>query len=505
VPKSSQDQQGQFGNWLSSAPMTIFGLPPLGLIIAGGAVVVALGCVITGFWLNGLLVIFGAGVALLFFVVRFGDLEAGRTIASRVMDVLSTKSRQVRGESIYATGVLSSLPVESLTALPGALVDMDEIDGVDGTGQDYTLLHHKTAGVLAATFSCSPDGTALQPQATINQQVSQYGGWIASLSKDEAIVGATVIVDSELSDSAPLVEKIHSEVSATAPSVAQAALREGAALLPAKYSSVESFATIAWSKSRLQGDIHEAAADVAARLPAQRDALYASGAGICEVATSEDLAREVLVSYQPRRAAEFGSDDLTDHAWLTRLGDAGPEFFDDNNGRVVFHDGVASMTVMMTVPPRMHITERTMEILFAPADRFLRKRVAVFYRPLSGAQAVKTAEKLRRNSGFMATSGNGEASAFDTHKVTVSGKAEAELVKGASMTRFMMMVTVTFEPTHKAHRDAENSIKSLMDQCGLKYRFVEHGGSAAFHSTLPLGIMPWMYRGGFALFMEGRA
>lgn len=502
---TSKASHGQFGNWLSSAPMTIAGLPPLGLVIAAFAVVVTLACFLSGAWVNGLLVLVLAAVALLVFAVRFGPMDAGTTIASRISDVLGSKARLGRGESMYVTGALSALPSESLTALPGALVDMEELDGVDGTGRPFTLLHHRAAGVLAATFCGDPDGTALQPQAAVNQQVSHYGGWIASLSKDEAIVGATVVVDSALSSSAPLVRKIHAEVSPAAPALAQAALREAAELLPGRYSSVESFTTVAWSKNALQGDLEEAAAEVAARLPGQRDALYASGAGLCEVATSQELAREVLVAYQPGRAAEFGSDDLGNTIWRTPLGEAGPEFFDDSKGRVVFHDGVASMTVMMTVPPRMHITEKTMELLFAPADKFLRKRVAVFYRPLSGAQAVKKAQSLRKNTGFTASSGNGAASTFDTHKVELAKKSEAELVKGASMTRFMMMVTVTFEPTQKAHREAETKIKSLMDQCGLTYRFVEHGGSAAFHSTLPLGVLPWLYRGPFALWAEGKA
>lgn len=68
-----------------------------------------------------------------------------------------------------------------------------------------------------------------------------------------------------------------------------------------------------------------------------------------------------------------------------------------------------------------------------------------------------------------------------------------ELAQGARLSLFSLMVTVTFEATEEAHRDALNQIKSLMGQLLMPYRFVEHAGSAAFHTTLPFGVLPWIY------------
>ncbi|MGP5725404.1 hypothetical protein ACTXOR_06410 [Arthrobacter rhombi] len=45
-----------------------------------------------------------------------------------------------------------------------------------------------------------------------------------------------------------------------------------------------------------------------------------------------------------------------------------------------------------------------------------------------------------------------------------------------------------------AHRDALKQIKSLMGQRLMPYRLVEHAGSAAFHTTLPFGVLPWTYQ-----------
>lgn len=476
----------------------------MGLVVGAIGMTGTLILIIAGIFIAALLVVLLTAVVLAVFVIRWGEMDAGRTIAARVLDRMDHDRRRVRRESMYVTGLFSALPDEALTALPGALSDVDEIDGVDGAGQPYTLLHHKQAKTIAATFVCAPDGTALQPQDLIDSQVSRFGSWIASLSKDSAVVGGMVVVDSALSSSSPLVAKIRSEVSSSAPAVAQQALLEAASLMPGSVSMVDAYATVVWSQTKLDKDIESAAAEIAAKLPDHKEAIYAAGGGQADTATSEDLARMLSVAYRPQRAHEYGTDDLAGHPFHTKVTQAGPEFFDDSNKRVSYHDGVASMTVMMLVPPRMHITETTMETLFSPSDKFLRKRVAIYYRPLSGAQAVKRAQNLRRGAGFTATTSKGQTSTFDEHRVKLAKKTEGELVEGASMTRFMLMVTVTFEPTERAYRDATTRLKSLLDECNLAYRFVEHGSSAAFHSTLPLGVLPWLYRGSAALWMEGK-
>ncbi len=96
------------------------------------------------------------------------------------------------------------------------------------------------------------------------------------------------------------------------------------------------------------------------------------------------------------------------------------------------------------------------------------------------------------------------ASSFDKHQQLLADKTETELVEGASMTRFSIEVTVTFEPNQKAYREATQKIKTLLEGTNLAYRFVEVNGSAAFHSTLPLGVLPWLYQSSFATATKGR-
>jgi hypothetical protein len=500
----SERKRIKFGNWLSSAPATVGGLSIIGWICVVVSVMLMVFCFVLGKFAAGFLALLLGLLFVALFMARFGELDAARTIASRALEWIDQKRRDARGESQYRTGIFSGLPAGHLSALPGPLADLGELDGVDGEGEPFTLLHHRSVRQLSATFTCVPDGIDLHPQDMVDGQVATYAAWIASLSSDTAIAGATVTADSAYSSKEPLVAKLQSEVAEWAPAAAKEAHAQATALLPGHFTDTSVHATVVWDVKSLSADmvLQDAAAEIAAKLPHHRDFLKGSGAGLPVVATSDDLARAVQVAYSPHRGIEQGTDELLGHRNPMRLAEAGPEYFDDFAPRVAFHDGVCSMTAMMTVPPRIHITERTFRPLFAPADRFLRKRVTVFYRPLSSGEAIKKAMQLRKAANVAATA-KGMASGFDKQKVKLAEKTENDLVEGASMTAFALMATVTFEPNEKAYRDALTKLKNLLEGTNLAYRWVESGVSAAFHSTLPLGILPWEYQGILDTVAEG--
>ncbi|ALD14368.1 hypothetical protein GW571_14550 (plasmid) [Clavibacter capsici] len=496
----------KFGNWLPTTKATVGGLTMVGgwgaLLTSVLVLVISIGLDMWAFGLSAL------GLVLLWellFVLRWGPFNSGRTIAARWADRLAHRSRRAAGSTVHRTGAFSSLPTDALFALPGPLAELEEIEGEDGEGAPFVLLHHRRSSsepTLTATIVCHPDGTTMLPQETVDAHVSALGGWIASLSKDSAMQGAVIVVDSALTSSAPLVEKIAAEVSPTAPELARKALLEGARRLPARCSSVEVFATLAWSQKELGDTLEDAAAEVAARLPEHRARLADAGAGRLAVTTSEELARSVRIAYRPDRELEIALDELAGRPFRLRVTDAGPDEFDDTARRVCRHDGVASVTVMMLAPPQAHITEDSMAALFLPQDKFLRKRVAVFYRPLTPGESLRRAAELRRSTGVAATA-RARASMFDTYKVQLADKTETDLVSGASMTRFAMEVTVTFEPTPRAQRDALQKLKGLLEGTGLAWRFVETDTAAAFHSTLPLGLLPWQYETSVQRLAEG--
>lgn len=486
----------RFGNWLPTTKGTLGGLTFFGWAMLLGGVMVAVVCITVGWWLAGLLA-FLAGIVLnALFIVRWGDPSSGRTAAATLWDRHVNAKRNRAGTNHYVTGPFSELPDESLFALPGMLSGLEEITGTDGEGEEYVLLHHRKDSrnpMLAATFMCHPDGTALLPQDRVDGQVSAFGGWIASLSQDTAIEGAVIVVDSAQESIAPLVAKIDSEVSPTAPKAAQRQLMEGARALSGTYADVEVFASVVWSVNELADDVDEAAADVAAKLPNHRENLAAAGAGSPVVATSSELARAVRIAYRPDRAREFGSDDLAGDVFRMRVTQAGPDEFHDDERRICYHDGVASITAMMVAPPQALITEDLLDRLFRPNGKFLRKRTAVFYRPLEPGKAFKAAKKIRGNARRNSTTATGQSDELAKRREKLAEKTELDLMTGASMTAFAIEITVTFEPTKRAIRNALTELKHILSGTNLAYRFIETDTAAGFHSTLPLGVLPWAY------------
>ncbi|KQO64260.1 SCO6880 family protein [Curtobacterium sp. Leaf261] len=487
----------KFGNWLPTTKGTLGGLTLLGWGMLLGGVMVMVVCLVVGWWIAGLVALVAGVVLNAVFIVRWGDPVAGRTAAAVLWDRHIAAKRARAGTNHYVTGLFSNLPNESLTALPGMLADLEEITGTDGEGEEYVLLHHRKDSrnpLLAATFSCHPDGTELLPQDRIDGQVSDFGGWIASLSRDTAIEGAVIVVDSAQESIAPLITKIDNEVSPHAPAAAQRQLREGARALSGTYADVEVFASVVWNVNELADSIEDAAADIAAKLPNHREKLAAAGAGGPVVATSSELARAVRVAYQPARAREFGSDELAGHPSRMKVTQAGPDEFHDDQRRICYHDGVASMTAMMVAPPQMHITEELMNVLFRPSGKFLRKRAAVFYRPLSQGKAFRAAKKVGENARRNTTTATGGSDEFAKLRQELAHKTQLDLMGGAAMSAFAIEVTVTFDATPQGIRKATTELKSILEGAGdLTYRFVETDTAAAFHSTLPLGVLPWAY------------
>lgn len=482
----------RFGGWMPDRRGALAGLTARGWGVLLVAVMLSVMSVAMGQWVLAVGTITVGAVVLVLFGLRFGDPSVGRSLAQMLLERWMGAARIRRGEDRYRTGLFSNLPADQLTALPGMLADMVEIDGTDGRGTPYTLLHHRSAGTLVAVFACSPDGTALQEQEKIDHNVAWYGAWIASLSMDPAIAGATVVPDSALRSSAPLVEQIVSGIDPNAPEIGRMATIEGAQALPRLYAESTSWACIAWDVESLASSLEEAQAEVAAKLPYHADALRQAGGGAVAPATSQMLAAAVRIAYSPARSTEISTDSLHGRPFPLRVTQAGPDYFDDGYERVALHDGVASMTALVLVPPRIEITENTLDGLFGPADKFLRKRVAVMYRPVSPAKTMGLVEDMSKASAVGATT-KARVSAQDRRKVQQAADLEEQVVRGASMTRFAIAVTVTFEQDARAYREATTKLKTLLEQSSLAYRFCDWDAGPAFHTTLPLGVLPWLH------------
>lgn len=492
-------QAPQYGNPLRSGAVKIGGWLPAR---AGIILLIAAGFLLFLFLLKefiaGLVFAFCVLVYIGFFEIPYGAED--KTLVYRMRRYAAHAARIETGETLFLASHFGAQN-EPLN-LPGVLSTLKVRDDVDGFGNPVQLIHHTKANQLSVTLECTPAGVAMSTQEKTTEQVSSYASWLSSLAAENGLNGAQVVVDSAFESSAPLAESILSNIDPSAPAIAQQITREAAGSFPANVARVRSYVTLGYKVSALAEDTDGAAAEVISRIPQHLKALSAAGSGISQVMSDADYGDLLYTSYNPARAAEVAQEIKDKIPAYRPFEGAAPEFFNAAHPRVVFHDGVASMTAMMTVPDPAKITDRSYEKLFAPARQFLRKRVSIFYRPVPVAAQRSRIDAVSRATTTESTSKK-RVTPFEKKKMKAAAEAMDQMSKGAMIQEWALMVTVTFEPNRVAQRAAENELKSLMG--GMRWCFADYAADAAFHQTLPLGLFPWTYAPSMSLLAKNRA
>lgn len=476
-----------YGNPLRSGSIRLGGWFPVraGVILVVTALVVLI-CFQTKEFILGLLIAVGVTLYVGVFEVPFGAEDI--TLMTRARRRFTHLQRVDSGETLFL-GSTFTAQNKGLT-LPGVLSTLKVRDEVDGLGNPVQLIHHTRADQLSVTIESAPAGISMNTQTKTTDLVTNYASWLSSLSGENGLRGAQVVIDSVFESSAPLAESILSNLKPDAPAVAQQIARESAGMLPERVASVRAYTVLGYKISELADDVDGAAAEVLSMIPRHLKALSAAGAGVSQVMADADYADMMYVAYDPRRNAEVAQEIKDDIQAYRSFEGTGPAYFNASHPRVVFHDGVASMTIMMTEPSKSKITDHSFEKLFAPNRNFLRKRVSLIYRPVPAS-----AQHARVNNASRATttevSSKKRRTAFDKKKKAAAEAAMNQAAEGAVVQEWALMVTVTFKPTRAAQRTAENELKALMG--GLKWCFADFSADAAFHQTLPLGLFPWVY------------
>ena len=476
-----------YGNPLRSGSIRLGGWFPVraGVILVVTALVVLI-CFQTKEFLLGLLIAVGVTLYVGVFEVPFGAEDI--TLMTRARRRVTHMQRVDSGETLFLGSTFTAQ--NKGLALPGVLSTLKVRDEVDGLGNPVQLIHHTRADQLSVTIESAPAGISMNTQAKTTDLVTNYAAWLSSLSGENGLRGAQVVIDSVFESAAPLAESILSNLKPDAPEVAQQIARESAGMLPARVAHVRASTTLGYKISELADDTAGAAAEVLSMIPRHLKALSAAGAGVSHVMADADYADMMYVAYNPHRNAEVAQEIKDDIRAFRSFEGAGPAYFNSSHPRVVFHDGVASMTIMMTEPSKSKITDHSFEKLFSPNRNFLRKRVSLIYRPVPAS-----AQHARVNNASRATttevSSKKRRTAFDKKKKAAAEAAMNQAAEGAVIQEWALMVTVTFEPNRAAQRTAENELKALMG--GLKWCFADFSADAAFHQTLPLGLFPWSY------------
>lgn len=387
------------------------------------------------------------------------------------------------GSRTYRSGPLTS---HSRThRLPGILAATTVLPGRDGRGRDLAVVARQPSGLYTLVFRCRADGATLADPGVVDTWVAQWGTFLASVAHEPGLVAAAVVVDTAPDPGTRLAAEVAGNADPQAPALAKAVMAEVVDTYPAASSENTAYVTVTYSGagiSRRCRRIADIVTEVARRASGLTNGLAVSGAGTVEPMTATELAAVVRIAYDPA-----GTPAETRPSW----DDAGPAAAEESWASYR-HDSGISATWSMTLPPSGAVPSDVLTPLLAPHPDFVRKRVAMLYRPHTPSTAAAIAERDVQTAAFTATGGRGRVTAAATQRMRATERSAAEVAQGAGVTRFALLVTVTVADADDLPQ-AATTAENLASTARLRLRRCYGSQAAAFAATLPVGFVPWRH------------
>jgi hypothetical protein len=474
-----------YGNWRRPRRP---GLGPFGLVgtigLFGGLVLDLLVSLIS--LQITLVVIVIQCVFLLPLAVRTQD---GRNVYQLTALRIGWFRRKAKGVTTYVSGPLSQRPGGKFRP-PGLLSRVKVTEGRDAYDQPFGVLHHPSRNLYTIVLGCEPDGGSLVDPDQIDNWVAAWGHWLARLSSEPNLRGASVIVETAPDTGTRLANEVLPRIDPGAPAAARAVMEEVVQRYPTASSEMHTYLTLTYGmppgQKRKSEDI---IADLAIRIPGLLDGVVRAGGGPAAPLSAENIAEVVRVAYDPAVAGDVLEARAVHGGTGLDWDDAGPAAAVEKVNAYQ-HDSGVSRTWMLTLAPRGTVRAQVLRGLLEDAPGTRRKRVALLYRPIDPATSARIVEADRRAAQFMATSRRGMVQARAANEVRAAEQTAVEEATGAGLVEFSLMVTVTVDSDAELE-DANVTVRNLLAGARLLMRPADRMQAAAFSCTLPVGILPW--------------
>ncbi|GAA2066208.1 hypothetical protein GCM10009801_12350 [Streptomyces albiaxialis] len=476
-----------YGNWRRPRRP---GLGPLGLVgtvgVFGGLVfdlLVSLASLQVALFLVGIQIL-----ALLPLAARTMD---GRNVYQLLALRVSWFRRKGKGSTTYVSGPLGRRSGGRYRP-PGLLSKVTVTEGRDAYDQPFGVLHHPQRNLYTIVLGCEPDGGSLVDPDQVDTWVASWGHWLARLSAEPGLRGATVVVETAPDTGSRLANEVLPRISPDAPPAARAVMEEVVERYPAASSEMHTYIALTYG---MQGGQKRSPEDIinemATRMPGLLEGLVGAGGGPASPLSAERIAEVVRVAYDPAVSSDVLDARVQHGGTGLEWEDAGPSAAVETP-QAYQHDSGVSRTWMLTQAPRGTVRANVLRGLLEPAPGTRRKRVALLYRPIDPATSARIVEADRRAAQFMATSKRGLVQARAVNEVRATEQTAAEEATGAGLVEFSLMCTVTVDSDAELD-DANSTVRNLMAGARLHMRPADRMQAAAFSCTLPAGLLPWEY------------
>lgn len=471
-----------YGNWIRQRSPGLGGVGILGMVIGLGGLITVMVTLMT----------FGLKVAAVMAVLVAVTFALGGTPLGVALAAIIGFQREKKNlEHQWRSGVFSFNKVPSVR-LPGMLGATSLLERDDVYGSPFVVIKNPRAGGLYTIVArCTSEGPSMQDQDRLNSWVAGYGRVLSSLSAEVGIVCAKAINDTAPDPGGRLGAQVRALRSPNSPDVARSVMDEIVATYPASASDNLTYVELTFSGRSLskRGRDADILSELARKVPGLMGQLVEAGGGSVEMMTAPALTKAIRAAYDPAAQRFIEQAELAGVEHDIDWSQAGP-VADQNGWDHYRHDSGVSVTWEMHEPPRSAVSELSLSGLLNPHSDFVRKRIALIYRPHTPEEGAKTAERDASTALFVSQSSKKRASASSKVAVRATEQTRQEVATGHSLTRFSILLTATVSSEDDLLQ-ATSTIESRAGAVPLRVRRCYGSQSSAFAATLPVGFVPW--------------
>lgn len=474
-----------YGNWRrprsTGMAGATFGTTMIGI---GGAIICVLASLFIGF--------FGAAILALVMAAFLAPMmmqRDGRSGYERWG--LGRQWRKVvkRGEDIYSSGTFSRIPGGRYRP-PGVLADTELYEGIDSNNRPFGMIHMPQTSCYTVNLDAHPQGSENFDQDVLDQAVGNWSQLLTAMGETSDIVAIVAIVETLPNTGIELYETVSQKVRADAPKLARdsmyqlsTGLTTGGLRLGARIAITFEAQTADRKK-----DPSEQAVEIGRRLPQITAAAARAGVPATPM-SADEMMGTTRRSVDPASLATIERALYSGESTGLEWADCGPRTQIEQKDRLV-HDGAVSVTWEMREAPKSAIHENVLKRLLDVNPAFPIKRVAIVYRPHSAAEATDIVNRDHRDATAALNNGRGIATAKAKLEADATDRSRMEVARGHGLVRFGILITVT-QPAGTADVPRVDAlVRDLSIQSQLQIRRSFCWQSAAFWTSLGVGVIP---------------
>src|SRR6478736_769867 len=205
-----------YGNWRKPQSAGLGGLGKLatGVMFAG-----IMASIVTSMFSGlGPAILVAAAFGSVLLAVSVKD-KHGQSALGRTVNRVNWMRGKSKGANVYRSGPVGRAKWGTFQ-LPGLAAASQLSEFEDSAGRPFALIHIPSTRHYTVVITTEPDGAALVDQETINNQVAEYGIWLANLADEPGVEAASVTVETAPDTGTRLRSEIAGSIDPDAPAFA---------------------------------------------------------------------------------------------------------------------------------------------------------------------------------------------------------------------------------------------------------------------------------------------